>query len=161
MKWGLKILSEEIPSPLQTIDLSKILFEHTSDNPPYKCQSFKDNAELSKLESMISKEHFYELESDSGKKLGCYQRDIGTYDEPEVEILTKEEWKALPHRPSRLSEISQEVSDAKHLEREAGIINYKHYSQWVQWGPEMTKKIPVPDLVVDYPFEKNEFVSNG
>ena len=53
------------------------------------------------------REDYYKMESESGIEIPAYARDIGSYDEPDVEILTEKEWLSLKVKPPRIAEIKK------------------------------------------------------
>jgi len=132
-------------SALKIINLSNNLFENTSDNPPYRCKSHKINPELFNLEHNLFRESFYQMESESGIKITAYARDIGTFDEDSyLEILTEDEWIALPIRPPRIDELKKEIKQEEDAEFLAGIRHYKNFSGW--FLPDVMKTIKTPKL---------------
>jgi len=131
-------------SALQIINLSEKLFKQTPQNLPYNCQSNKKNMELHNLEHGRFREDYYQMESESGVRIPAYARDIGSYDEPDVEILTEKEWLTLSIRPPRIAEIKKEIRDGENGEFFTGIKHYRNYTGW--YVADMMKTIEVPKL---------------
>lgn len=139
------------PNPIKVIDVFSNIFEkdfaQSSQNPPYNCKVNRENPELASIKYELYRETYYQLESESGVKIPAYQRDIGTYDEPEVEIITLQEWLALPNRPAKIGELHNEISLAKDAERKLGINHIRHYPHWI--AADMMKTIEVPELKIN------------
>lgn len=89
------------------------------------------------------------MESESGIEIPAYARDIGSYDEPDVEILTEKEWLSLKVKPLRITEIKKEIRDGEDGEFFAGIKHYRNYTNWPV--ADMIKTIEVPKLELREP----------
>lgn len=132
------------PYPLSIINLLEKPYGHTSQNMPYQCKSNKKNVELHNLEHNIFREYYYQMESESGIIIPAYARDVGSYDEANIEILTEEEWMKLPIRPPRIDELKKEISKGKDGEFFTGIKHYRNYTGWPL--ADMMQTIDVPNL---------------
>ncbi len=143
--------SNEKPNPIQSLNIIGKLFNQTSSNPPYRCESHKENPELEQLQSITYKEHFEELKDKQGKPLGVYQRDLSDYDfeEYEFENMSYEEWQALPDRPiEKIDKLLNQIREGRKSEASTGIYHIKNSSCWI--GAEVMQQIEIPELKMNY-----------
>lgn len=144
----------EAKNPIQVINVvNKILndYPHDSNNPPYRCESHKENPELEQLQSITYKEHYEELKTKDGKPLGVYQRDLSDYDFEEYEFdnISYEEWQTLPDRPiQQIDDLLEQIREGKKSEANTGIYHIKNSSCWI--GAEVMQQIDVPELKMNY-----------
>lgn len=135
-------------SALSSINLTEKLFPP----PPYECTYRRDNPDLTELTKPTYRENFEQVVSTtSGEKLPFYQRNVGDYDDYEVQTLTYREWMMmLRPRPTMLINLLvARITRAKFEERKAGIFHYDRTYTWI--AAEVFKEVLIPELKYNKP----------
>lgn len=152
-------MSEE-SSALKVINLSDILYEHTPENPPHRCESHRENEELHKLEHRIYRDSYSPMVCETCEcEVQAYSREIGSYDEWDIEVICRYDWEKLPIKPKRLEILKKEIRDGKDAEYKLGIYHFRNSPHWHL--ADMMKTIEVPKLelrlpeIIEYPHITN------
>lgn len=143
----------EIKKHLELNNLSQFnLLDKLFPPPPYNCNYRRENPLLLELTKPTYREDWEQLESSTtGEKLPYFQRNIGEYDDYEVETISYREMmmRFRPRPEMRINYLKAQILRAKLAEQDAGIHHYEGMTDW--YVSDLFTKVELPQLKAEIP----------